>query len=284
MSIVTNGTTIPESAGNVIYDGIEVTEVICNGVEVWKSGITFDATMTCGANIADRGYVLEVPPFIAGYGDLAPNMIGAIVIARIECAIVTSEYVLTIGMDVATGILPEEAVNFTMVFNGVTIDCGRSATGAWVNNIPAQAELMYNAMVLNLVAPVSLKSHTRYTNQLMTEKYTYLDLNFVGVTANTGKLSPPTTWSNGSPIALNQLFVERNTATDVYRIWVDTAFGFFDHSALLVHIGGMSITVPAKNSDNAELIGGDAILLYDYLYALADGTVIEIVTELIPNA
>jgi hypothetical protein len=35
MSIVTNGVTIPEDSGEVIYDGVSCTQVICNGAIVW---------------------------------------------------------------------------------------------------------------------------------------------------------------------------------------------------------------------------------------------------------
>ena len=52
MSIVTNGTTIPEDGDNIIYDGIAVTEVICNGTSVWKK-VLITHQLTIGHDVDD---------------------------------------------------------------------------------------------------------------------------------------------------------------------------------------------------------------------------------------
>ena len=69
MSIVTNGTTIPENGDNIIYDGIAVTKVVCNGTTVWEKALGVVNALTIdSSSYADIGYdtVDEV------YGDLVP--------------------------------------------------------------------------------------------------------------------------------------------------------------------------------------------------------------------
>jgi len=40
MSIIVNGTTIPTSKGKIVVNGVQITEVKCNGTSVWKSSAT----------------------------------------------------------------------------------------------------------------------------------------------------------------------------------------------------------------------------------------------------
>ena len=55
MSIVTNGTTIPEDGDNVIYDGVVITQVICNGVSVWEQ-VMGDHQLTIATDENQTGY------------------------------------------------------------------------------------------------------------------------------------------------------------------------------------------------------------------------------------
>ena len=66
MSIVTNGTTIPEDGDNIIYDGVAVTEVICNGVAVWNKLLSTH-TLTVGNSVDTYGW------FPGLYGDCTPT-------------------------------------------------------------------------------------------------------------------------------------------------------------------------------------------------------------------
>ena len=66
MSIVTNGVTIPEDGDNVIYDGVAVTQVICNGAIVWTKQEGYDITVATGGG--QTGYN-------AGIGALSPDTI-----------------------------------------------------------------------------------------------------------------------------------------------------------------------------------------------------------------
>ena len=36
MSLIINGVEIPTTNGQVLYNGTDLTSVVCNGVEVWK--------------------------------------------------------------------------------------------------------------------------------------------------------------------------------------------------------------------------------------------------------
>ena len=72
MTIITNGTTIPESGDNIIYDGVAVTKVICNGTTVWEQALAVVNALTIdSSSYADIGYdtVDEI------YGDLVPATI-----------------------------------------------------------------------------------------------------------------------------------------------------------------------------------------------------------------
>ena len=65
MSIVTNGTTIPEDGDNIIYDGVVCTQVVCNGAIVWERET---GTHTLTIEEDSNGY-----GFNAGSGALVPN-------------------------------------------------------------------------------------------------------------------------------------------------------------------------------------------------------------------
>ena len=67
MSIVTNGTTIPVEGDNVIYDGVAVTAVVCNGVYVWIQALPQMLTIGSSGTGA-YGYNAGL-----GFGDLVPD-------------------------------------------------------------------------------------------------------------------------------------------------------------------------------------------------------------------